>query len=110
MVPVLESQLRKGILDLAVLGILGAGESYGYELNQALADAGFDGLGDATIYGTMRRMEQAGWVTSRLVASSDGPARKYYDLTPDGRSELREGQQRWESLVTSMRQLLKVKP
>ena len=73
-VAVEESQLRKGALDLAVLALLARGESYGYELTQALVGAGFDGLGDATIYGTMRRMEQHGLVTSRLEPSPDGPA------------------------------------
>jgi PadR family transcriptional regulator PadR len=106
MVPVFESQLRKGALDLAVLGLLARGESYGYELTQALIDAGFDGLGDATIYGTMRRMEQAGLVTSRLEPSPDGPARKYYALTVAGTDQLHQGAERWHELAASMNRLL----
>jgi PadR family transcriptional regulator, regulatory protein PadR len=107
---VLESQLRKGLLDLAVIAVLNRVESYGYELNQALAEAGFEGLGDATVYGTLRRIEQSGWVESRLVASSDGPARKYYVLTDSGRRELQEGGKQWAHLVTSMEQLLRSAP
>ena len=106
MVLVFESQLRKGVLDVAVLGILSRGESYGYELTQALTAAGFVGLGDATIYGTFRRMEQAGWVQSHLVASSDGPARKYYSLTELGNEKFEEGRKQWTSLVASMKPLV----
>ncbi|MCX6521585.1 MAG: PadR family transcriptional regulator [Actinobacteria bacterium] len=101
-----ESQLRKGVLDLAVLSILARGESYGYELTQDLMAAGFDQLGDATIYGTLRRMEQAGWVTSRLVPSSDGPARKYHSLTRAGRASLSDGMERWTELVASLAALM----
>jgi DNA-binding PadR family transcriptional regulator len=36
---VFESELRKGALDLAVLGLLARGESYGYELTQAVIEA-----------------------------------------------------------------------
>lgn len=102
----LETQLRKGLLDLAVLGLLRRSESYGYELTQGLLKAGFDGLGDATIYGTMRRLEQAGHVTSRLEESGSGPARKYYSLTELGHDLLTEGRHRWSALVTSMNDLL----
>ncbi|MEQ1699996.1 MAG: PadR family transcriptional regulator [Ilumatobacteraceae bacterium] len=102
-----ESQLRKGVLDLAVMLVLHRGESYGYELNQSLAAAGFADLGDATIYGTLRRMEHAGWLRSRLVASSDGPARKYHALTPDGERQMQETMERWNDLVAAMQSLSK---
>ena len=106
MVAVYESQLRKGALDLAVLALLARNESYGYELTQSLIEAGFDGLGDATIYGTMRRMEQGGLVTSRLEPSPDGPARKYYALTAHGKHHLQQGADRWDELTASMNELL----
>ncbi len=92
-----------------MLALLARGESYGYELTQALVVAGFDGLGDATIYGTMRRMEQHGLVTSRLQPSPDGPARKYYRLTSDGEHELEQGAKRWQELANSMHDLLRLR-
>jgi PadR family transcriptional regulator PadR len=100
-----DSQLRKGVLDLAVMLVLQHGEGYGYELNRALAEAGFDDLGDATIYGTLRRLEQAAWLHSRLVPSTDGPARKYYALTAAGHRRLREGMTQWNELVSVMQAL-----
>ena len=100
-----DSQLRKGVLDLAVMLVLQRGESYGYELNRALAEAGFDDLGDATVYGTLRRLEQSEWLQSRLVPSTDGPARKYYALTTSGRRRLTEGMTQWNELVSVMHTL-----
>jgi PadR family transcriptional regulator PadR len=100
-----DSQLRKGVLDLAVMLVLQHGEGYGYELNRALAEAGFDDLGDATVYGTLRRLEQSGWLQSRLVPSTDGPARKYYALTSAGRRRLTEGMTQWNEMVSVMRAL-----
>lgn len=100
-----ESQLRKGVLDLVVMLVLHRGESYGYELNQSLAAAGFADLGDATVYGTLRRMEHAGWLRSRLVASNDGPARRYYTLTPEGEWQMEEMVVRWNGLVAAVQSL-----
>ena len=94
------------MLDLAVLAILQRGESYGYELTQSLLRAGFDDLGDATIYGTLRRMEQAAWVESHLVPSNDGPARKYYRLTADGKHAFTEAHDLWIDLHRSITTLI----
>jgi PadR family transcriptional regulator PadR len=90
-----QAQLLKGVLELAVLAVIMRGETYGYEILSTLEQAGFDGVGDASVYGTLRRLEQAGQLTSRLEASDSGPARKYYAVTPTGREELRVGTESW---------------
>ena len=73
-----QTQLLKGVLELAVLAVIAKGETYGYEILSTLEAAGLDGVGDASVYGTLRRLEQAGQLSSRLEASDSGPARKYY--------------------------------
>ena len=90
-----QAQLLKGVLELAVLAVISKGETYGYEILSTLEGAGFDGVGDASVYGTLRRLEQAGHVTSRLAASESGPARKYYSVTPSGAEQLRTGTDAW---------------
>src|SRR5579862_9939470 len=90
-----QTQLLKGVLELAILSVIAQGETYGYEILSTLEQAGLDGVGDASVYGTLRRLEQAGYLTSRLEASDSGPARKYYAVTPVGREQLREGTQTW---------------
>jgi PadR family transcriptional regulator PadR len=90
-----QAQLLKGVLELAVLAVISKGETYGYEILSTLEGAGFDGVGDASVYGTLRRLEQAGHVTSRLAASDSGPARKYYSVTPSGTDQLHVGTDSW---------------
>ena len=80
----LQVQLRKGALELCVLALLLQQDSYAYELASRLAAT--VGMGEGTIYPLMRRLQADGLVKTYRVASSSGPPRKYYRLTPAGRS------------------------
>ena len=80
---------------MAVLAVIAQGETYGYEILSTLEAAGLDGVGDASVYGTLRRLEQAGHLNSRLQPSDSGPARKYYSVTNVGRGQLRRGTETW---------------
>jgi PadR family transcriptional regulator PadR len=101
------TQLLKGVLELAVLAVIAQGETYGYEILSTLESAGLDGVGDASVYGTLRRLEQAGNLTSRLEASDSGPARKYYSVTPAGREQLRAGTAAWSAINGALGKLVK---
>ena len=101
-----QAQLLKGVLELAVLAVIARGETYGYEILSTLEGAGFDGVGDASVYGTLRRLEQAGHLTSRLVASDTGPARKYYSVTPSGAEQLRAGTDSWTRINGAVEKLV----
>ncbi len=80
---------------MAVLAVIARGETYGYAILSTLEAAGLDGVGDASVYGTLRRLEQAGHLESRLAASDAGPARKYYGITRVGRQQLDAGSKTW---------------
>jgi PadR family transcriptional regulator, regulatory protein PadR len=101
-----QAQLLKGVLELAVLAVIARGETYGYEILSTLEDAGFDGVGDASVYGTLRRLEQAGHLDSRLAASNGGPARKYYAMTSSGAEQLRSGTETWTRISGAFRELV----
>ena len=49
------TQLLKGVLDLAVLAVVGERDGYGYDVVRRLREAGLDDVGDASVYGTLRR-------------------------------------------------------
>src|SRR5947209_9204888 len=102
-----QTQLLKGVLELAVLAVIAKGETYGYEILSTLEAAGLDGVGDASVYGTLRRLEQAGQLTSRLEASDSGPARKYYSLTIGGRKQLSTGTETWSRVSDALERLVK---
>lgn len=101
-----QAQLLKGVLELAVLAVIARGETYGYEILSTLEGAGFDGVGDASVYGTLRRLEQAGHLESRLAASNNGPARKYYAVTPSGTEQLRSGTDSWTRINDALEKLV----
>lgn len=101
-----QAQLLKGVLELAVLAVIARGETYGYEILSTLEDAGFDGIGDASVYGTLRRLEQAGRLTSRLAASNGGPARKYYAITDGGTEQLQVGTDSWQRISAAFKELV----
>jgi PadR family transcriptional regulator PadR len=97
-----QAQLLKGVLEIAVLAVLTNGETYGYDILSRLEDAGLNGVGDASVYGTLRRLEQAGHLRSRLAPSASGPARKYYAVTESGRETYRAGADTWHRIERAL--------
>lgn len=100
------TQLLKGVLDLAVLAVLRDEDGYGYDIVRRLRSAGLDEVGDASVYGTLRRLFSAGALTTYVVPSEEGPHRKYYALNHAGRSQLELGRKVWGEFATSMTALL----
>ena len=78
-------QVRKGVLELCILNALAGKERYGYELVKTLVAIPGLGVTEGTLYPLLSRLRVQGYISARLEESSEGPARKYYALTPDGR-------------------------
>ncbi|MEX2607228.1 MAG: PadR family transcriptional regulator [Kiritimatiellia bacterium] len=91
-------QARKGLLELWVLRALAASEWYGYDLVNSLISDGSLGITEGTLYPLLSRLRVQGLVSTRLVESSSGPARKYYHLTPAGKRQLSQMNQYWTQL------------
>jgi PadR family transcriptional regulator PadR len=100
------SQLLKGVLDLAVLAVLRDEDGYGYDVLRRLRQAGLDEVGDASVYGTLRRLYNGGSLTSYVVPSEEGPHRKYYGLNDSGRQRLEENGKTWRAFADTMDSLL----
>lgn len=81
-------QVRKGVLELCILRALESQERYGYDLVKTLASVPGLALSEGTLYPLLSRLRVAGLVSARLEESSEGPARKYYSLTRQGRKTL----------------------
>lgn len=79
------TQLRKGILELAVMGVLYHERHYGYSLVRVLNESGAVSLKEGTVYPILARLDRDGLVRSEWVESDQGPPRKYYALTASGR-------------------------
>ena len=82
-------QARKGILELTVLTALVDKDRYAYELVKSITQIPGLGISEGTIYPLLSRLRVQGLVVTRLEESSEGPARKYYSLTKEGKETLR---------------------
>jgi PadR family transcriptional regulator PadR len=94
------TQLRKGILELAVMGVLFHERHYGYSLVRVLTESGSISIKEGTIYPILARLDRDGLVRSEWVESDQGPPRKYYTLTPLGRQAFNELSQEFDLLVS----------
>lgn len=96
----------KGVLDVAVLAVIDREDGYGYDVVRRLREAGLEDVGDASVYGTLRRLFQAGALTSYVVPSDEGPHRKYYGLNDSGRDLLERSRKTWRAFADTMDSLL----
>ena len=100
------TQLLKGVLDVAVLAVVADRDGYGYDVVRRLRAAGLQDVGDASVYGTLRRLYGAGALTSYVVPSDEGPHRKYYGINPHGRAVLEQQTKTWTAFADTMAGLL----
>ena len=102
------TQLLKGVLDAAVLAVLSEADGYGYDVVRRLRAAGLEEVGDASVYGTLRRLYAAGALTSYVVPSDEGPHRKYYGINDQGRATLGTQRKEWQHFSGAMGALLQI--
>ena len=93
------TQLRKGILELAVMAALYQGSHYGYSLVRHLTGPGAIEIKEGTVYPILARLSREGLVHSQWVESSQGPPRKYYKLTAAGQAACESLQAEFRRLV-----------
>jgi PadR family transcriptional regulator len=79
----MDTQFKKGVLEMCVLSMLGRKDCYGYELVDELSKK--ISISEGTIYPLLNRLIKAKYVKTYLKESNLGPARKYYKLTLSGR-------------------------
>jgi PadR family transcriptional regulator, regulatory protein PadR len=99
----LETELRRGVLVLAVLSQLRTAQ-YGYSLRQALAAQGMP-IEEGTLYPLLRRLEEQGLLASEWRIE-DGPPRRYYTLNKKGARLFAQLTQSWRALIATMDRLL----
>jgi PadR family transcriptional regulator, regulatory protein PadR len=101
-----ESQLRKGVVELAVLAVIGRGETYGYRIVSDLQRLDGFQLTESTVYPVLARLARDGVLAIRAEESPSGPNRRYYRLTAAGRERLRRMTECWKTVSDSLKKLL----
>src|SRR4051794_15099666 len=100
------SQLLRGALDAATLAVVAEGGGYGYDVVRRLRAAGLADVGDASVYGTLRRLYRSGALTSYVLPSDEGPHRRYYGITDRGRAQLADARAVWGDFARTLTKLL----
>ena len=95
-------QMRKGILEYCILSILSRGDSYAPKIISELKEAHMIVV-EGTLYPILTRQKNAGLLTYRWQESTQGPPRKYYMLTEEGRRQLALLDEAWDQMVEQIR-------
>ena len=100
----MNTQYKKGVLELCVLALLRQRDCYGYEISEILSRR--VDIADGTVYPILRKLKADGLLTTYLQEESGGPPRKYYKLTELGRETYQKDRAEYLKYAQSVRNLL----
>lgn len=101
----MNTQFKKGVLEICVLSYLAEKDYYGYELVEAISVNIH--MSEGTIYPLLRRFSKDGLVKTYLKESQSGPPRKYYHLTDQGKFYFREQLEDWMEFSDNVNKILR---
>ena len=96
-----KSQMRKGILEYCILLLLKKEQAYTSDIIQKLQEAKLIVV-EGTLYPLLTRLKNSGLLSYQWVESTQGPPRKYYQLTEKGEEFLGELEISWEELTNTI--------
>jgi PadR family transcriptional regulator PadR len=99
------TQLRKGLVELAVLAALAHREAYGYQIVEQLRALPGLAFTESTVYPVLTRLAREGHLAVRTEPSPAGPPRRYYRLTPAGHAHLDRLATSWNTVARSLTRL-----
>ena len=97
----LVSQMRRGALEYCVMALIKDTPRYAFDLIEALARTGMLTT-EGTIYPLLSRLRRDGLVKTQWRESADGPPRRYYELTSEGRRALTGFRSEWLSFRSAV--------
>jgi len=88
-----------------VLGILSEGDSYGYAILKRVRElsGGHIEWTDGMLYPVLHRLERLGLIRAHWGVAESGRRRKYYRITPRGRTQLAEERRQWQAVDATLR-------
>ncbi|HPF83598.1 MAG TPA: PadR family transcriptional regulator [Bacilli bacterium] len=101
----MNTQFKKGVLELIVLLSINKKDMYGYEL--ILEVSKVVDVNDGTIYPLLKRLTNEKYADTYLVESSEGPSRKYYKITELGKNRLKELSYSWSTFANAVFKFMK---
>lgn len=103
----MNSQFKKGVLEICVLALLDRKDCYGYEMVDEISKN--ISISEGTIYPLLKRLKKEGLVISYLKESHGGPPRKYYRITDLGKEKKEKLVAEWDEFSIGVSNLLHAK-
>ncbi|HHW47362.1 MAG TPA: PadR family transcriptional regulator [Clostridiaceae bacterium] len=100
----MNTQYKKGVLELCVLALLKKRDCYGYEVSEYLSN--HIDIADGTVYPILRKLKSEGLVTTYMQEESGGPPRKYYSITKLGRETFEKEREEYLKFAQAVEILL----
>ena len=97
-------QFKKGVLTLCVLVLTANKDRYGYEIVRDISEKFL--ISEGSIYPLLRRLTKEGYFSTYLVESSEGPPRKYYRLTEQGKEYMLELLKEWSIFFKGVNKII----
>jgi PadR family transcriptional regulator len=102
------AELKKGSTEMLVLSLIEERPRHGYEIGKLIEQRSGGRLKFAlpTLYPTLLRLENRGWIKGRWVEKAGERERCHYRLTPEGRRVLEEQQKTWIAYVAAVNDVM----
>jgi transcriptional regulator len=97
-------ELPQGTLDLLILKALSLGAQHGWAISERLQQVSRSRLQipQGSLYPALHRLERRGWISAYWDASDNNRRAKFYELTRDGRRQLKTEAEEWRRLTTAV--------
>lgn len=100
----MDTQLKRGLLDVCVLSAIKSEESYGYKIIRDVKP--YVTLSESTLYTILKRLEVAGMLTVHTV-EHEGRLRKYYRITKAGLGRIEDLKEEWSEVMSIYQFIMK---
>lgn len=100
----MNTQFKKGVIEMCVLKIISKKDMYGFELIQTISEE--IEVNENTIYPILRRLTKQGLFDTYTETMSIGAPRKYYRITPEGTTKLDDYETEWKTFIDSVYKIL----
>lgn len=100
-------ELKKGSAELLILSLIEARARHGYEIGKLIEQqsGGAIRFSAAALYPLLYRLEKRGWIAGKWVEQAGQRRRRYYRLTPGGRSVLEEQRSTWRAFAAAINRI-----
>jgi transcriptional regulator len=97
-------ELPQGTLDLLILKALSLGAQHGWAISERLQQVSRSSLQipQGSLYPALHRLERRGWISAYWDASDNNRRAKFYELTRDGRRQLKTEAEEWRRLTAAV--------